>query len=92
VPVRTLDSWAAAEGISKVDFIWADVQGAEIDVIEGGQETLSRTRYLYTEYCDDELYEGQQPLEKLLEQMPGWVVHTRFPGDVLLENERFGCD
>jgi len=92
VPVRTLDSWAAAEDISEVDFIWADVQGAEIDVIQGGQATLSRTRYLYTEYCDVELYEGQQTLEKLLEQMPGWVVHTRFSGDVLLENERFGRD
>jgi FkbM family methyltransferase len=92
VAVRSLDSWAAAEGVTEVDFIWADVQGAEIDLIEGGQATLSQTKFLYTEYCDVELYEGQHTLERLLELMPGWAVHTRFSDDVLLENRRFSRD
>jgi 2-O-methyltransferase len=88
VPVRSLDSWAQESEISAVDLIWADVQGAEADLIGGGQETLSRTRFLYTEYSDEELYEGQRGLSQILEMLPGWSVHTRYSGDVLLVNDR----
>jgi hypothetical protein len=46
--------------ISFIDFIWADVQGAEEDLILGGLDTLrKRTKYLFTEYNNSEMYEGQ---------------------------------
>ena len=41
-----------------IDLIWADVQGAEADLIEGGTEALRRTRYFYTEYNNQELIRG----------------------------------
>jgi FkbM family methyltransferase len=86
VQVRSLDSWAQEEGIGTVDFMWADVQGAEIDLINGGRHTLSRTRYFYTEYSDRELYEGQVDLKALLRVLPDFEVVRRYRDDVLLRN------
>jgi FkbM family methyltransferase len=91
VPTITLDDYCREHGIGEIDCIWADVQGAEVDVIEGGRETLKRTRYLYTEFSWKELYEGQVNLDGILALLPGWRVVHVFPspedyGDVLLEN------
>lgn len=86
VDCTTLDSWAERNGIDHIDFIWADVQGAERDLIAGGRNILARTRLLYTEYCNRELYEGQATLPQLLEMLPGWRVVHKYEWDVLLEN------
>lgn len=86
VAMRRLDSWAHETGVERVDFVWADVQGAEGDLILGGGQTLARTRYLYTEYSDEELYEGQIDLKGLLERLPQFDVARRYHGDVLLAN------
>lgn len=86
VTTRSLDSWAAEQGIERVDLIWADVQGAEGDLVRGGRSTLARTRYLYTETTDVEYYEGQTLLGELTALLPGWRTLARYPNDVLLEN------
>ena len=88
VETMTLDSWAAEHGIGQVDFIWMDVQGAEADVFRGGERTLAATRFLYTEYSDRELYEGQRPLTDLLDQLGDFDVVERYRADVLLRNRR----
>jgi len=73
-----------------IDFIWADIQGAEVDLIEGGQLALSKTKYLYTEYSNDELYEGEISLNDILEKLPGkWSVIEDYGSDVLLKNNKF---
>ena len=89
VPVRKLDTWSHAEGIGPIDLIWADVQGAESDLIQGGVQTLRRTRFLYTEYSDRELYDGQIDLRRLRRLLPGFSVVRRYAGDVLLQNRQF---
>lgn len=89
VPVARLDTWANQHGVEHVDFIWADVQGAEIDLIEGGSTTLANTRYLYTEYSNRELYSGQVNLEGLLAALPAWTVERLYPNDVLLRNTAY---
>ena len=86
VEVRTLDTWASKHAPGKIDFIWADMQGAEGDLATDGAQTLSRTRFLYCEYSNEELYEGEPSLAKLLELMPTFDVVYRLPGDVLLRN------
>lgn len=86
VPVHTLDSWAREAGIATVDFIWMDVQGAELDVIEGGAATLERTRFLYTEYGAVELYEGQPSLKRLMHALGGFELLVRYPDDALFAN------
>lgn len=71
-----------------IDFIWVDVQGAEDIVFTGATNTLSRTRYVYTEYATD-LYEGQLNREQLLALFGSdWSVVHDFGGDILLKNQR----
>jgi len=74
VKTRTLDSWCAEHAVTKIDFLWMDVQGAEGDVITGATEILKRTRFLYTEYSNNELYEGQLPIRRLLALLPSFKV------------------
>ncbi len=88
MPVDTLDAVCDKCGIGPVDFIWLDVQGAELEVFSGGRKTLARTRYLYTEYSEHELYKGQVGLRKMLDHLPDFSVMGRYPGDALLRNDR----
>ncbi len=89
VPTMTLDHWCRDRQIEHIDFIWMDVQGAEMDVINGGRATLQKTRYLYTEYSTKELYEGQATLKSLLKNLPEFKALIRYPNDILLQNARF---
>ncbi len=87
VKVMRLDTFAQERGVGTIDFIWADVQGAEDQLVAGGQQALARTRYLYTEYSEAQLYEGQIGLAEILRRMPGrWEIAERFGEDVLLRN------
>lgn len=86
VEVRTLDAWSAKHAQGRIDFIWADMQGAEGDLVRGGASTLARTRFLYCEYSDRELYEGEPTLSALLDMLPTWEVVRRLPNDVLVRN------
>ncbi len=85
VPLCTLDDWTRDAGITEIDFIWADVQGAENDLIEGARETLARTRFFYTEYSNREMYEGQWSLEQIAKNLPDHRLMTRWRADALFE-------
>lgn len=78
-----LDDWAAAKQIGTVDFIWADVQGAESDLVVGAQQVLSQTRFFYTEFSDDEWYEGQINFTTLSACLPGFSLLHKFANDAL---------
>lgn len=84
VECRTLDSLFGHK--DHIDWIWADTQGAEIDLILGGQQTLAKTRYLYTEFSDKELYEGEILLPEILERLPDFEIVECYDHDVLLRN------
>jgi len=86
VRTTTLDAWCATQGLTQIDFIWMDVQGAELDVLRGGRETFRRASFVYTEYSNEELYAGQPSLRVLLRHLNGFRVLSRYPGDVLLAN------
>lgn len=85
----TFDDYIVREGLNNriIDFIWADIQGAEVDLILGGKEAFKNVRYFYTEYCESELYEGEINLNKILELMPNFEVVEDYNGDVLLKNK-----
>ena len=87
VPTRSLDSWAEERGIDRVDFIWADVQGAECDLIRGGTRTLAKTRYFYTEYDNETLFEGQWMLDDIVKNMPRHRLMKRWYRDALFALE-----
>lgn len=92
VDLVALDTFTRQHGLEVIDFIWADIQGAEGEMIRGGRETLARTRYLYTEYSDDEMYEGQPTLRDILAMLPDFRVLELWPDDVLLENRRLASE
>lgn len=86
VLVKRLDTWVREAGLAQIDFIWADIQGAEGDLILGGREALSKTRYFFTEYSDDEWYEGQPTLRRLSDMLENFSIVRRYPMDVLFKN------
>jgi FkbM family methyltransferase len=87
VDVVSIDEWIADRPISTVDLVWIDAQGAEGKILRGMQNTLPRVRFIYTEFSDDEMYEGQPTLEGILTLAPGFRVVERFAEDVLLARE-----
>jgi FkbM family methyltransferase len=86
VPTRSLDSWFAEQDIDQIDLIWADVQGAEENLIKGALKTLSHTKYFYTEYEDEELYEGQITLQQIKTLLPKFKPIGYFQNNVLFKN------
>ena len=73
-----------------IDFIWMDVQGAEDLVFKGSIETLKRTKYVYTEYNNQEMYEGQLNVQQILELIgPDWEIVYVYSDDVLLKNKKY---
>lgn len=88
VPIMTLDAWSEEHRVNAADFIWADVQGAESDLVEGAARFLRSARYLYTEYSNDEWYEGQITLAGLMDKLPDFDLVRRYPMDALFENKR----
>ncbi len=72
-----------------IDFIWADVQGAEDLMLQGAKESLrDKIRYIYTEYnASKEFYAGAPTKEKIIELAgPGWKVVKDYDTDILLKN------
>jgi FkbM family methyltransferase len=55
-----------------VDFIWADVQGSQRRVIEGGKRTLARTRYLYIESHEPVAYDNEPTQSELVKELSEW--------------------
>jgi FkbM family methyltransferase len=88
----TLDSYVSENKIELIDFIWADVQGAEDYLIEGGKNTFeNKVRYFYTEYAGDAKYYDDSPSKEDIKNMLGenWSIIADFGTDVLLKNNKF---
>jgi FkbM family methyltransferase len=87
IETKTLDLFCSENNIDHINFIWMDVQGCEDLVFLGGKNILKNTEYIFTEYSNTELYEGQKKLSDILEILPGkWEIRNDYGGDVLLEN------
>jgi FkbM family methyltransferase len=82
-----LDTWLASHPLERIDFQWVDVQGAERDLIAGAEKALSITRYFFTEYSNDEWYEGQANLDTLKSMLPDFEMQQRFKSDVLFRRK-----
>lgn len=88
VPIMTLDTWSELHQVTRADFIWADVQGAESDLVEGAMRFLRSSRYFYTEYSNEEWYEGQITLAGLIEKLSDFDLVMRYQMDALFQNKR----
>lgn len=87
VPITTLDAWSKQHQVDRCDFIWADVQGAESDLIDGASSFLRASRFFYTEYSNEEWYEGQITLAQIQQKLPDFRLTRRYAMDALFENQ-----
>jgi len=66
VEVSTLDERLDGVDLSGGVLLKVDVQGAELDVLRGGQATLAQVDHLYLEVSFSELYEGQPLADEVI--------------------------
>jgi len=70
VEVLTLKDWLKKNSIEKVDFLWMDTQGTELDILKSSGNILDSVRALHVEISLVELYEDSAlypELKKYLE-------------------------
>ena len=94
IEVTTFDAWALKEGIKKVDFLWLDMQGYEINMLQVS-EIAKTAEAIWIEVEFDELYEGQY----LYKDVQTWMnangfrlVATDFDKTTLENNVKFATD
>lgn len=87
VASTTLDQWCEEWSVSRIDLIWMDVQGAELDVFAGASASLSRVENIYTEYSVVPLYEGAPTLPEIMTSLHGFRPTVRFLNDILFQRE-----
>lgn len=58
VPVTTLDAWAQEHSISRIDFLWFDLQGAELLALKGATEVLKTVSVIQVEVNLTERYKN----------------------------------
>jgi FkbM family methyltransferase len=83
VQVTTLDEWAVAHHVFRVDFLWLDLQGFEYLVLKSSPAVLSMVRAIYTEVNLKEIYEGALlygDFKKWLQGNGFQVVREEFSG------------
>lgn len=68
-----LDTWMAENRQGRcIDFIWADLQGSQQLLIDGGRKALAKTRYLYIESHDPVAYAGEPTQSELVLLLAEW--------------------
>ena len=75
---RTLDSVVMEKGWPTPDLIKIDVQGAEMDILKGGLETIANCKYIIMELQEIEYNIGAPLAKQVIEFMRvnGWLLHT----------------
>lgn len=68
VPTTTLDSKNYFEN-QTIDLVKLDVQGAELDILNGGEKTLERTQFALIETSLVEYNQGAPMIDKIVDKM-----------------------
>jgi FkbM family methyltransferase len=68
VETRKLDDWASENEISKIDFLWLDMQGYELNMLKAS-ELGKKAKAIYIEVSFVEAYQGQY----LYEDVKRWM-------------------
>lgn len=79
VPTTTIDTWAQENNIDHIDFMWLDLQGTELSVLQGAPHILTTVRAIHTEINETERYTGNvlyTELQAFLEQH-GFRAHLK---------------
>lgn len=66
----TLDEWAFKTNVNKIDFLWLDMEGNELRMLQACPEMLQTVKLIYTEVSFQRFWEGcvqYEDLKKWLE-------------------------
>ncbi|MEX0849076.1 MAG: FkbM family methyltransferase [Candidatus Dependentiae bacterium] len=70
----TLNKWAKQQNINNIDFLWLDLQGYELPVMQAAPEILQQVKYLYTEVHFVEAYADQKQHTEVID----WIEQQDF--------------
>ncbi len=59
VKCTRLDTWSVENSVSKIDIVWADLQGAELQAFVGMGKLLDTVKVIHTELEINPMYTGQ---------------------------------
>jgi len=99
VKTINLDNFLRGKRVEEVDLMWLDMQGYEHTVLSHSPETLSKTRYLYSEVSLKEMYANSV----LYNEFKSWLKERGFKvlheflywedmGNVLFYNENLDTE
>lgn len=95
----TLDELVNNKKIVKIDLLWLDTQGTELQILaNGGKNSLAITQYIHVEIAESEMYEGAATREQIinyLESKGFSIVKIAMGidyGNVLMKNQKFGTN
>ena len=71
VETWTLDDWAGREGCARIDFLWLDMQGAELAMLKAAPRLLATAHAVHLEVASVELYRGNPLFPEVCEWMAG---------------------
>ncbi len=80
VPVTTLDMWTSENHINNIDILWMDVQGNELNVLNGAKSILHNTSIINTEVGLKAYYEAhtmKSDIFLFLEDMGFQLIHEQ---------------
>jgi len=81
VATTTIDDWASKNGVDRIDFLYLDIQGAELMAMKGAPRIMKTVKVIMTELESVELYEGQgqyPELKQWLEAQGFRMIATNF--------------
>ena len=91
VECAKLDTFCKQASIESIDLIWADIQGAEKDMVLGGLDMMKVTKFMYLEHSENrEWYEGQWTLPEMITDLKqiGFEVYKKFDCDIIFSNPK----
>lgn len=74
VQTVTLDSWAQENHVKKIDFMWLDMQGGELAMLQAGTDILSTVKAICSEVNLTHRYAGAP----LYDQYKSWMESQGF--------------
>jgi len=77
LPCRRADEWAAEHNVTRIDFMWLDMEGAEIYMLKAAKNLLATTKVILTEINFREFRTGSTTFDELKSYLEsqGFTLH-----------------
>ncbi len=78
VKCTTVDAWAKREGVSKVDYVWLDTEGAELYILQSAKSILPSVKVISVEANFQEFRKGMTRFQELYDFLTnnGFVLQS----------------